>query len=386
MTREEAIEVYHGLLNQKIKEAFEVFAPELKESEDERIRKWLIEELENTRDAMSSKNPYSDDPDIVARLKRLDEGIAYLEKQKAVETPQWMIDFLNDIRTASINKEGYDDYDGRREYEGKILAIIRWLEGNFIQQKEPNNRYAGLEITNVVRQALIECEAYRNFRPDVYAARVGATVETLVQKEQKSIIKDVELNDAVYDYVRDHFIAGADFTPEYIKKLMENAFFAGVDYYLLKQKPVEWSEEDERMRIKILEALSAYADHMQYEGLCNSGLIRGELMGWLKSLPERFNLQPKQEWSEEDKAMIDDIIFSLPRMANGSIEMLPSVAKSYSERLKSLQPHWKPSEEQMKALEIIIKGFFANAFSGHILERIKTLYNDLRKNYEQDTR
>lgn len=47
MTREEAIEVYHGLLNQKIKEAFEVFAPELRESEDERIRKFLIELLSN---------------------------------------------------------------------------------------------------------------------------------------------------------------------------------------------------------------------------------------------------------------------------------------------------------------------------------------------------
>ena len=47
--------------------------------------------------------------------------------------------------------------------------------------------------------------------------------------------------------------------------------------------------------------------------------------------------QKPSEWSEEDKAMIDDIIFSLPRMANGSIEILPSVAKSYSERLKSLK-------------------------------------------------
>lgn len=42
MTREEVIEVYHELLNQKIKEAFEVFAPELKENEDERIRKDVL--------------------------------------------------------------------------------------------------------------------------------------------------------------------------------------------------------------------------------------------------------------------------------------------------------------------------------------------------------
>ena len=43
MTREEAIEVYRGLLNEKIKEAFEFFAPELRESEDERIRRTLVE-------------------------------------------------------------------------------------------------------------------------------------------------------------------------------------------------------------------------------------------------------------------------------------------------------------------------------------------------------
>jgi hypothetical protein len=42
MTREEAIEVYNGLINPKIKEAFEFFAPELKESGDE----WFIKELQ----------------------------------------------------------------------------------------------------------------------------------------------------------------------------------------------------------------------------------------------------------------------------------------------------------------------------------------------------
>ena len=43
MTKEEAIEVYHGLINTKIKEAFEFFAPELAGSEDERIRRTLVE-------------------------------------------------------------------------------------------------------------------------------------------------------------------------------------------------------------------------------------------------------------------------------------------------------------------------------------------------------
>ena len=71
MTREEAIEVYNGLLNQKIKEAFEFFAPELAESEDEKTRKSLLAYIKG-------------------ESKRLDtpKWIAYLEKQKE-QKPAW---------------------------------------------------------------------------------------------------------------------------------------------------------------------------------------------------------------------------------------------------------------------------------------------------------
>lgn len=50
--------------------------------------------------------------------------------------------------------------------------------------------------------------------------------------------------------------------------------------------------------------------------------------------------------------MIDHLIEALPMWANGQIAMLPSQAEEYVKRLKSLrlQPHWKPSEEQMEAL------------------------------------
>ena len=50
MTREEAIEVYNGLINTKIREAFQFFVPELRESEDERIRKGLITMLSQDKE------------------------------------------------------------------------------------------------------------------------------------------------------------------------------------------------------------------------------------------------------------------------------------------------------------------------------------------------
>lgn len=71
MTREEAIEVYHGLINTKIKEAFEFFAPELAESEDEMIRKRLITLIRVLDSSFFTGNNPSKE-----------QCLAYLEKHK----------------------------------------------------------------------------------------------------------------------------------------------------------------------------------------------------------------------------------------------------------------------------------------------------------------
>lgn len=76
MTREEAIEVYNGLINEKIKEAFEFFAPELRESEDERIRKELIAFFQD-----DLRGDYWHDLEVGHIL-------AWLEKQKE-QKPAW---------------------------------------------------------------------------------------------------------------------------------------------------------------------------------------------------------------------------------------------------------------------------------------------------------
>ena len=75
MTREEAIEVYRGLINTKIKEAFEFFAPELVESEDERIINAIIGILMN-----------SNAIDINVSQEKM---LAWLEKQKEQKPVEW---------------------------------------------------------------------------------------------------------------------------------------------------------------------------------------------------------------------------------------------------------------------------------------------------------
>ena len=72
MTKEEAIDVYNGLINPKIKEAFEFFVPELRESDDDRIKRNCIHFLELQKGHHAS-------------TIEIDECIAWLEKKKESE-------------------------------------------------------------------------------------------------------------------------------------------------------------------------------------------------------------------------------------------------------------------------------------------------------------
>lgn len=128
MTKEEAIKEAYGIpVNKKQHEALQILIPELAESEDERIRKAILSGLKYLETELGW--------DVVGDVDILD-AYTWLENQKAAETPQWMIDFLKEIQPYCINKEEYAGYAGRIEFESKILTIIKWLEGNFIRQKE----------------------------------------------------------------------------------------------------------------------------------------------------------------------------------------------------------------------------------------------------------
>ena len=122
-----------------------------------------------------------------------------------------------------------------------------------------------------------------------------------------------------------------------------------------------WSEEDERCLTNAIYACKQMSDE-DYD--YSQGYI--DAIKWLKSLKGRVQPQPKQEWGEDDKKLWvhDDDIFldaakmiveDSPRKSYGGVHKKEIVPWFYSlkERLKSLRPqsHWKPSDEQMEALE-----------------------------------
>ena len=246
MTREEAIEVYNGLVNTKIKEAFEFFAPELRDSEDERVRKVLV-------DMVKRETGFTGFPSQ-------GQVLAYLEKQKEQKPVQ---------------------SDVEKEY----VRILKSIVSDFIRDKKP---------------------------------------------------KDTLLYQDIFDWLEGRHI---------------------------EQKPTEWSEEDKMNLNGCICSLHQYG-YMTYAD-------------FLRHLPERFNLQPKQEWSEEDEKLLDFWLDVIDRNDWRMDENFCKASREFINRLKSLRPSWKPSEEQMEALKEASASWM-NARMGNA-KLLKSLYEQLKK-------
>ena len=139
----------------------------------------------------------------------------------------------------------------------------------------------------------------------------------------------------------------------------------------LTQKPAGWSEEDETVLNNLIYALAN--DRI--------GNNSDEYVEYLKSLKDR--VQPKQEWSEEDKRKIDRIYSLLIQAADthafstscrliGDKECI-----ELQDFLKSLSPqsHWKPSEREKEALLwcVVHLGGADKQTLGELLEELNKL-------------
>ena len=143
----------------------------------------------------------------------------------------------------------------------------------------------------------------------------------------------------------------------------------------------EWSEEDRDNLERVDNYLWMLDDYVGDDCAMPQGKtdkIRGNIQGilssWLKSLPDRFNLQPKQEWSEEDKRNIDRAVFYVRyyQRTNGNTDG----SKECIDWLKSLRPIWKPSEEQMHYLKKVYDSY---DFCDGERSALESLYEQLEK-------
>ncbi len=132
-----------------------------------------------------------------------------------------------------------------------------------------------------------------------------------------------------------------------------------------EQKPAwSWSEEDERI-------LDGIIYHFSKGHTSTIGQD-----AWLKTLKDRVQPQPKQEWSEDDdwirtkiiKVLLGCETFLTPEETNECVYFLKSLKDRYT---------WKPSDTQMGAL---LSKLPAIKGSGYEIQCVlETLYDDLKK-------
>lgn len=135
------------------------------------------------------------------------------------------------------------------------------------------------------------------------------------------------------------------------------------------------SAEDERIYKEIMEFFK------MNEKMCVINNHYPKWIAWLEKQKENLEKQKeqKQEWSEEDEEMIKMILGDLEwERRNTTVD---KDIRLYDEKiawLKSLrpQPHWKPSEEQLRYLKKVYESY---DFCDGERNALESLYEQLEK-------
>lgn len=115
---ERAKKVYEDNINEpnEVSAVLKSIFPEL-ESEDDRVIRILKKVLYDTNEGVEH----------MIGDKAVTECIDWLEKHRTVETPKWMLDFLDEHRRHFGTPMEHEE---RRDVDSKLLAIYKWLQGN----------------------------------------------------------------------------------------------------------------------------------------------------------------------------------------------------------------------------------------------------------------
>ena len=243
MDRKEAIEIVRmccpKIANSEcdFETAMRVLVPELKESEDERVRK---------------------------------EIISYIKSSGAVTNSNWI---------AWLEKQGENVYN--EELSKSLHEVICYFINN------PNIPYLKREIVSkkiIPYVEKIEKQGSQNLANSAKTCKVEPKV--IIPKFRVGDIIRLKVSDAEYKIteISDGYYRGKGWFLDIV------AADESDEYELVKQKPA-WSEEDEDYLIDVKTAFYGYFDEGYAEELCN----------WLKSLKERYTWKPNEEQMEAIK-------------------------------------------------------------------------------------
>jgi len=331
MERKEAIEVikknWPDSSFTMLREALETLIPELKESEDESVRKFIIKIFKDSqRDGISE----------VIMPEQYDKIFAWLEKQGEQKLP---IEKLSSEMKTVGESLGFTNQEECNRYNQMVTDLIMVDDDN--GERKPAELPKG-----------------EDYGIDGLYHAIRILEETLGK------VDGYQTDDGILEH--------------------KCAISAVKNLYEQKSS---WSEEDEKFfKTALWHISNSISNDTNTDIHCDT-------TEWLKSIKERVQQQPKQEWSEEDEESLLDLI--------KFIENWKAKAKDFGAKLalwtgdeqkcdrlltflKSIRPQstWRPSEEQMKILNEVLN-FAANHespyWNDYIFGTLNNLIRQLKK-------
>lgn len=366
-TYKEALELARQYYGPGQNEFLDTIFPELTESEDERIRKGLLAAFRR-----SDKEFWSDDElpvkDIIAYLEKLKDLFEYYDwndyKDKPVEIWNAYIHGkavgLERGRNAVKNNPG--DYGLEKQKEQKPNVIIpKFRVGDMvISTKNPSLTYKVLEIGHINELN------YPEYKVEIF---------TDGKADKPSNIKYIEIRhmDDWGELIKPQpAVWSEDYGEEDLRTRFAFYTYKDEDDALyLSNVFVEEASRNKGFGAKILKAAEKVAEIIGASRICLKVKQNTPENAWYRKngygymtfedgydwLEKRLEyLKPKQEWSEEDEIYREWILECL---ADGA-RKVPEYAEQYQSAydwLKSLRPHWKPSEQQIAFLGTAIEEF-----------------------------
>jgi len=368
MTREEAINLVKQVLpclniDEKIREGFETLIPELKESEDERMLREIKRYLKEQGDKPTG---------LPNGTVAVSDMIAWLEKNKEQKPAEWDEDTktnldraLQIIKKAKGTLQGYQSDDGIYECDKAIECLEHFLYRGLETEKSvewsKNDTVFLNEITDFFENKTVRLQ----HELDMYAHWLKSLPERFIlQPKQEWSDEDKKLIDDVINSLCCYQNTLSDYQKEIVGEEIRKL-------KLLKpQLKQEWSEEDEKCIKDIIDCLK-YLEMKDTERQYNGDRIvnprrYADMIAKLKSLRP----QSKQEWSDEDKGLLLKCISALQNSGNWFL----------ADKLSSLcpQPSWKPTEEQMRALDKAIP-LCLGVVGRNEIAPLESLYEQLKK-------
>lgn len=382
MTKEEAIKrIKDWNLEDDDMEALSTLIPELKENENEKIRKEITElvmqptwktvkEFDRRKELCAwlekqgsnlVENGYTNNKDIIKYADNYSHAIWHKLMDNFKNIKDYHIG-CNDVSDIVLNAI-IDAYNWlEKQGEQKHACQLNNLYGNVKFPFKARVKSSGAIITIHDGQLSMDCKEWIKYQSDAedgYRVYKPEDLELVCEVEQKPAedaekkeLKKINLIKAehgkYYYCIKDHFSGGKKFSSKGDVVLALRGLpimgLEDISEYFLPVNNVHnyaWSREDILKIDTLIHVVTNQKGSAIFEGL-----LPEELVNWLKSLKER--VQPKPKWNEEDEVRIgqicEDLKCGLENFRSGkNVKGLhfEEIIKSNIDWLKSLKEKMK---------------------------------------------